>query len=77
VRVDVFASSDLNGDAPAYLFKQEAEEWGMDPWRVIEGVDPDNFGENFDIWGAADWCKRVGPAFLIFVAPKHAAALAA
>lgn len=72
-----YAKSDLNGEEYAYLFKPHCEEWGMDPWRVIDGVDTINDGASFDIWGAANWCKQVGPNFLIFVSAKHAAQFAA
>ena len=40
VLVKQYANSDLNGDAPAYWYSAQAEEWGLDPWRLVEGVDP-------------------------------------
>ncbi len=77
VRVADFARSDLNGDAPAYLLNEEAEEMGLDGWRLIEGVDISRDGSRFEIWGVANWSKVVGPDFTIYVSAKHAAELAA
>lgn len=76
VTVKRFAESDLNGDKGAYLFNETADAYGLDPWRLIEGVDVCINGVNFDLWGAANWTKRVGPNFLIYVSAKDYASLA-
>lgn len=68
-----FACSDLNGEAPAYLFNAEADSYGLDGWKLIEGVDPHTTGSSMDIWGAGDWVRTVGPNFTIFVDAKNAA----
>jgi hypothetical protein len=44
VLVREYAASDLNGDAPAYWYSAQSEEWGLDPWRLVEGVDPHTAG---------------------------------
>ncbi|HHW3010637.1 TPA: DUF2761 domain-containing protein, partial [Pseudomonas aeruginosa] len=31
VLVREYAASDLNGDAPAYWYSAQSEEWGLDP----------------------------------------------
>ena len=72
VTVKSFANSDLNGEAPAYLYRPEAAEMGLDPWRLIEGVDRSTIGESFEIWGVADWARKVGPNFVIYVSRAHA-----
>ncbi|QSQ54852.1 DUF2761 domain-containing protein (plasmid) [Xanthomonas translucens pv. undulosa] len=43
------AASDLNCDAPAYWYSAQSEEWGLDPWRLVEGVDPHVHGGSFDV----------------------------
>ena len=47
VLVREYAASDLNGDAPAYWYSAQSEEWGLDPWRLVEGVDPHTAGGQF------------------------------
>lgn len=84
VGVKQFANSDLNGCAPAYWFSAEAESFGMDPWRVVEGVDPYIDGTNrFDVWfEGASGCKRIDVdtdrdnKATFFVSAKDAALLA-
>ena len=49
VLVREYAASDLNGDAPAYWYSAQSEEWGLDPWRLVEGVDPHVHGGSFDV----------------------------
>ena len=49
VLVREYAASDLNGDAPAYWYSAQSEEWGLDPWRLVEGVDPHTAGGQFDV----------------------------
>lgn len=76
VTVAEYAASDLNGDVSAYLYNPNADEYGLDPWRLIEGVDPPNPNhsprvETFEIWGVADWSRKVGPRFVIYVLRKH------
>jgi hypothetical protein len=39
VLVSVYAESELNGDATAYLFSQDAEAMQLECWRMIEGID--------------------------------------
>ena len=77
VSVADFALSDLNGDAPAYLYDRTADEFGLEPWSMIDGIDPHVNMAEFDIWLANGKCRRVGPLMTVFVAAKHAALIAA
>ena len=61
VLVSTYAASDLNGDAPAYWYNAQAEEWGLDPWRLVEGVDPHTHSGSFDVCFADGSTKAVGP----------------
>lgn len=76
VRISDFAASDLNGDSSAYLFSQEADDMGLDPWRAIEGVDAHLKGEAFDIWFADRGFKTAGPQSSVFVSAADARRLA-
>ena len=50
VSVAVLAESDLNGDVTAYFLDENAELFGLDGWRTVEGIDPYVDGSAFDIW---------------------------
>lgn len=76
VLVSTFAASELNGDASAYLFNQDAEDMHLEPWRMIEGVDAQLNGETFEIWFSDGGFKTVGPRMTIFVSSKDAGRLA-
>ncbi|MBX9723571.1 MAG: DUF2761 domain-containing protein, partial [Candidatus Obscuribacterales bacterium] len=39
-------------DATCYVFSNEAEELGLDPWRSIDSVDPMVAGTLVDLWFA-------------------------
>lgn len=39
VLVKDYVDSDLNGDVLVYWFNLEVEGWGMDFWKLVEGVD--------------------------------------
>lgn len=75
VLVADYAGSDLNGDAWAYWYNAKAEEWGLDPWRLVEGVDPHTSGRQFDVCFADGSSRTVGPLMTFFVAAKDAARL--
>ncbi|ELM8940425.1 DUF2761 domain-containing protein [Escherichia coli] len=77
VLVKDYADSDLNGDAPAYWFNPEAEGWGMDPWKLVEGVDPHAQGSSMDVCFADGSSKTVGPLMTFFLTKADAARLAA
>lgn len=70
VTVERFAASPFNGDMSAYLHKPKNGEWGLEPWFLIEGVDPHTRRADFDIWGASGWCRTVGPGYLIYLSEK-------
>lgn len=67
-----FAASSLNGDVYAYWFSPVCEEWGMDPWRLIDSIDPHTSGVSMDLVFADGGTKVIGPRRCIFVTPKHA-----
>lgn len=75
VLVGCYAASDLNGDAPAYWYSRKAEEWGGDPWKLVEVVDPHINGESFDILFSNGVTSKVGPAMTIFLNAADAACL--
>jgi len=50
VSVAELAESDLNGDITAYWLNENAELFGLDGWRTVEGIDPHVDGTEFDIW---------------------------
>jgi prepilin-type processing-associated H-X9-DG protein len=77
VLVRDYAASDLNGDAPAYWYSAKAEEWGLDPWRLVEGVDPHTHGGSLDVCFADGSCKTVGPLMTFYLSAKDAARLQA
>lgn len=54
-------------DATGYLFNKEAAEDGLDPWRVIEGVDakPDNSA--YYVEYGRTGTKEVAPDFEVYV----------
>nr|ABM06191.1 KleF [Comamonas testosteroni CNB-1] len=67
VLVREYAASDLNGDAPAYWYSAQSEEWGLDPWRLVEGVHPHVHGGSFDVCFASGGTRTVGPLMTFFV----------
>lgn len=75
VLVREYADSDLNGDAPAYWYSAQSEEWGLDPWRLVEGVDPHVGGGSFDVCFASGGTRTVGPLMTFFLSATHAAQL--
>ena len=75
VLVRDYAASDLNGDAPAYWYSAQSEEWGLDPWRLVEGVDPHTSGGQFDVCFANGSSRTVGPLMTFFMSAADAARL--
>lgn len=71
-----YANSDLNGEAPAYWFDPAAATVGLDPWRLVEGVDPHVNSVSMDVWLVAGNSKTVGPLMTFFVAARDAKRLA-
>ncbi|WP_050570532.1 DUF2761 domain-containing protein [Xanthomonas arboricola] len=76
VLVRDYAASDLNGDAPAYWYSREIGAWGLDPWRLVDGVDPHVAGGSFDVCFANGNTTTVGPLMTIFLQAEHAQQLA-
>lgn len=77
VLVSELADSDLNGDAPAYFYSAQDEGLGFDPWRLVEGIDADTSGQNFDVRFANGTYRTVGPLMTIFLSAADAARLVA
>lgn len=76
VLVSAYAASDLNGDASAYWYTASADECGLNPWRLVEGVDPHVHGDLFDVRFASGDTLAVGPLVTFFVSARHAGQLA-
>lgn len=77
VRVDDLADSDLNGDAWAYLLNEEAQEMGLDPWRLVEGIDAHTKDGRFDVCFASGTYKTVESGTTVFLSAADAGRLAA
>jgi len=76
VLVADLADSDLNGDVSAYWLDQEADELGMDPWRLVEGFDHHVTGGSLDVCFASGAFQTVGPHMTVFLTAADAARLA-
>jgi hypothetical protein len=76
VLVGDLAESDWMGDVPAFLFNESDAVAGLDPWRLIEQVDPRADGERFDVCLANGTFATVGPLKSVFLAAADAARLA-
>jgi hypothetical protein len=76
VSVSAFAASDLNGEAPAYWYSVADEEFGFDPWRLVDSVDSSLGGKSFDVWFASGVCQPVSPKATIYLSASNAAKLA-
>jgi hypothetical protein len=77
VLVRDYANSDLNGDATAYWFSVDVEEFGFDTWSLVEGVDLHTQGDSMDVCYANGSSKTVGPLMTFFVCAADASRLAA
>lgn len=75
VLVGDYAHSDLNGDVYAYWYETEAVAHGMDPWRLVDGIDPDVRGGTFDVWFANGTAKSVSARRTVYLTAKDAAQL--
>ena len=75
VLVKDYADSILNGEKPAYWFGREADAMGLDPWRLVDGVDPLTAGGSWDVWFASGKPLRVGPGMTFFMSEEHAGML--
>lgn len=75
VLVSDYANSDLNGDVTAYWYNAEAAEFGLDPWRLVEGVDPHVNGAAFDVCFVNGTFKTVGPLMTLYLTAEDAGRL--
>lgn len=60
---------DLGADVTGYLYSREADAFGMEAWRSVEGLDAHVSGGGFDLWFASGDSIELkgGSAQLIFV----------
>lgn len=61
-------------DRPSYLFTQSAEEYGLDPWRMIDGLDPHVEGDRVDVWFANGVMTMMRRDECIYISKQEAAA---
>lgn len=66
-----YQDSDLNGDAPAYWYSTESAAHGLDPWRIIDGIDKHTHGDGYTIWLSNGATREVKGDHIIYVAEKH------
>ncbi len=74
VLVSAYEASDLNGDAWAYDFNQEAEAHGLEPWRLVEAVERD--GASYVLVYDTGRSRTVGPLMTFFLTAADAQRLA-
>jgi len=62
-------------DEYAYWFNPEAADVGLDPWRLVEGIDAHTNGREYDVDFANGTFKTVTGGQPIYVRPQHYEAL--
>lgn len=67
VTVADLADSNLNGDVTAYWLDENADFFGLDPWRTVEGIDKHLDGSGFDVWYAGGGSRKVAGDALIYL----------
>lgn len=72
VSVRSFEASELNGDAPAYWLDSPTRELGIDPWRVVDCVNPHGDNGGFILYFENGSTLAVGQDALLFLSPKNA-----
>lgn len=75
VLATAFCDSSLNGDAYAYWYDNTADQWGMDPWQIIESIDRHATGSSMDAVFTDGSVRLLSVRRCIFVSAKHAAIL--
>ena len=73
VLVEDYAGSSLNGDAAAYWLTPSESD--LDPWALVEGVDPRTDGQHFDVWFASGKCMTVAAGATLYLSASDAAKL--
>ena len=58
-------------DESAYWFNPEAADVGLDPWRLIEGIDAHTNGREFDVLFPPASYRTVTGEQQIYVSAKH------
>lgn len=61
-------------DRPSYLFNPQLEEYGLDPWRLIDGLDPHVEGDRVDVWLASRSMVMLRRDECIYISKQEAAA---
>lgn len=59
-------------DTPAYTYDLHAAGMGLDPWRLIDGVNPNMKDDGCELWFASGACCDAKMSDVIFVSKKHA-----
>lgn len=62
-------------DESAYWYKPEADEFGLECWAVIDGIDKHKRGDMYDVWFASGQMVTVAADKPIYVSEKHFAAM--
>lgn len=64
-------------DEYAYWFNAPEAEVGLDPWRLIEGIDPRTKDDQYDVCFASGKYRTTPGDTVIYIAAKHYAVLCA
>lgn len=66
-------------DEYAYWYNPTDAEYGLDPWRVVDGIDPPAddapAGTLYDVWFASGHSRACTPDHLLYVTATHYAVL--
>lgn len=58
--VSIAGALEAQHDMPIYAFLPGQSDFGLDPWRYTEGLDPHTNGAAFDLWFESGTCKTFG-----------------
>lgn len=57
--VTIEGATEAAANIPVYAYLPDQEEFGLDPWRVVDGLDPIAGGEMIDLWFENGACKSI------------------
>lgn len=76
VSLSEFARSEFNGETNSYIYSQSGEEFGLDPWAMIDSIDVPVEGNSFDLWmSSGSYMPDMSGEIVIFVRSSIAHAL--
>lgn len=61
-------------DEYAYWYNPTDAEFGLDPWRLVDGIDPPaepQPGDLYDVWFASGHSKACTPDAFLYVSAPH------